>query len=70
MSHSEIFVERSKVKYQKLGIGKVVTQPVKMIRTLDPFKPKKGKGKTPKMVWSNDKKMESKCGENSRVRDG
>ena len=34
------FVEISHVTYQKLDKLKVVTQPVKMIRTLDPFKPK------------------------------
>ena len=68
--YPEIFIEISKVTYQKLEIGKVFTQSVKIIRTLYPFKPKKGKGKTQKRVWSNDKKRESKCGENSRVRDG
>ena len=34
------FVEISDVTYQKLDELKVVTQPVKIIRTLDPFKPK------------------------------
>ena len=37
--HSQIrdFVEISDVTYQKLDELKVVTQPVKMIRRLDPF---------------------------------
>ena len=35
---------------------KVVTQPVKIIRTLYPFRPKKMKGKTQKRVWSDDTK--------------
>ena len=34
------FVEISDVTYRKLDEVKVVTQPVKMISTLDPFKPK------------------------------
>ena len=34
------FIEISDLTYRKLEIGKVVTQPVKIIRTLDPFKPK------------------------------
>ena len=34
------FVEISDVTYQKLDEIKVVTQLVKMIRTLNPFKPK------------------------------
>ena len=64
------FIEISDLTYRKLEIGKVVTQPVKIIRTLYSFKPKKGKGKTQKRVWSNAKIRESKCGENSIVRDG
>ena len=34
------FIEISDLINQKLDELKVVTQPVKMIRTLDPFKPK------------------------------
>ena len=34
------FVEISNVTYRKLDEVKVVTQPVKIIHTLDPFKPK------------------------------
>ena len=37
---SKDFVEINHVTYQKLDEVKVVTQPVKIIRTLDPFKPK------------------------------
>ena len=38
--YPQIFIEISKVTYRKLEIGKVVTQPAKIIHTLDPFKPK------------------------------
>ena len=34
------FVKISDVTYRNLDEVKVVTQPVKIIRTLDPFKPK------------------------------
>jgi len=37
--NSRNFVEISDVTYRKLDKIKVVTQPVKIIRTLDPFKP-------------------------------
>ena len=32
------FIDISDLTYRKMEIGKVVTQPVKIVRTLDPFK--------------------------------
>ena len=58
------FVEISNITYQKLDEVKVVTQPVKIICTLDPFKPKKGKGKTQKREWSSDKKGRARMRKN------
>ena len=63
------FVEISHVIHRKLDEIKFVTQPVKIIRNLDPFKPKKGKGKTYKREWSSEKKGEP-VWEKSRVREG
>ena len=50
----EIFVEIIHLTYREFYEVKVVMQPVKIIRTKDPFKPKKGKGKTRKIEWSSD----------------
>ena len=52
------------ITYRKSDELKVVMQPVKIIRTLDPFKPKKGKGKTQKRDWNSDKKRETSVGKN------
>ena len=50
------FIEISHLTYQELYEVKVV----KIIRTLDPFKSKKGKGKHQKREWSSDQKRKSK----------
>ena len=39
ISRSRYVIEICDLKYRKLEIGKVATEPVKIIRTLDPFKP-------------------------------
>ena len=62
------FVEIKIVTYRKNEL-KVFTQPVEIIRTLDPFKPKKRNGKTQKREWSSDQKKESKFGGKSRLRE-
>ena len=40
MTNTRDFIEINDLRYRKLEIGKVFTQPVKILRTLDPFKPK------------------------------
>ena len=52
----------SKVTYRKLEIGKVVTQHVKIIRTLYSFKPKKGEGKPKKGYGVMTKKGRASMG--------
>ena len=52
----EILTEISHLTYRELYEVKVVTQLVKIVYTLDPFKPKQGKGKNQKRKWSSDKK--------------
>ena len=70
MSKPRDFIEINYLRYRKLRIGKVVTQPVKIIRTLDPFKSKFSVVSKERGYGVMTKKRESKCGENSRVRDG
>ena len=53
---------------KKLDELKVVMQPVKIICTLDPFKPKSVSKERGDGVVT--KKRESKCGKKSRVREG
>ena len=60
--HPEIFIEISKVTYQKLEIGKVVTQPVKTNVLYTHLNPKKGKGKPKKGYGVMTKKGRASVG--------
>ena len=58
------FVEINDVTYWKLDELKVVTQPVKIIRTLDPFKPKIERCELGEREWSSEKKGWASVGKN------
>ena len=63
------FIEISDLTYRKMEIGKVVTQPVKIIRTLTHLNPKLS-GVSKERGYGVMTKKERKCGEKSRLREG
>ena len=56
MGVSRYFYRDKQSYVSNIGNWKSCHATCQNIRTLDQFKPKKGKGKTQKRVWSNDKK--------------
>ena len=67
--NAEILTEISHLTYRELYEVKVVTQLVKIVYMLDPFKPKQGKGKPKKGSGAVTKKGRASVGGKLRFRE-